>query len=571
MQRTYAAALLAVVLAGVLLVVVYWATRPGPQGPGPPGLPGLTPAEAQRLVAAKNVGLALLENQKLDAAHQAFQPIAQQLPTEPLGHRNLAVARVLGLGIDYEPAPPEAVRQAREALAAIERLEGGSLAWHWLALRVSLAGGDFAAAETHWAAIEAATPQDAAAWYTRYLVLKLEDPQEQQAATSAALDKARKLDPASAWLLTEWLRSQATRLDRDLASLPPSEAERSAALAALAPKLTALADELVAAQPTAQAFAHVIRAHAHVDVLALLDQAANAARAGEGATVVPRMRVVANVLLPHAAPDRQPLRHHPLEFALDRFSPRFYEQAKVAEQADEPPIAVTLAATPAWQLPADLAQDLGAVRDVALADFDLDGRIDLLVLGQDKVVIYGRAAEAQPWGVLASAAATGAKRLLATDLDSDFDETRQAVERQPKPDEKAALSPALRNGCPTADVDLVLYGDAGVTLVENRADPSTGQRSLVPIAGDKLPPLATPVQALAVADLEADGDLDLVLATASGLALWSNTGEWTFADISDRSVLPSPSPATTELVALDWDRDVDIDLLVAAGDRKSVV
>jgi hypothetical protein len=87
---------------------------------------------------------------------------------------------------------------------------------------------------------------------------------------------------------------------------------------------------------------------------------------------------------------------------------------------------------------------------------------------------------------------------------------------------------------------------------------------LKPIAADQLPGPATKVTALTVVDLEADGDLDLALAAAEGIQLWSNLSGWKFADIAARSTLPEASLPITQLLALDWDRDIDIDVLVAS-------
>ncbi|MEX2173660.1 MAG: CRTAC1 family protein [Pirellulaceae bacterium] len=550
------AALLVIAAIGGVLFSIY-ALRPGPDVP--------SVENADELNQAKNVGLGYLENQKLTEARQAFELIAADLPADPLAARNIAVARVLALGIDYEPAPQPDIDAAQAALAAARMREGESLALHWLALRISVAERDFSAAEAHLAAIVAAEPNDPAAWYTLFRILRLADPQESAPAAIEALERAFELSPANAWLLVEWLRATATRLSDELNDLPEDETQRAAALAALQTKYASLAEQLVQARPAAQPFAHVIQTHVGVDVLALFDEAATAARQNDLATAATRMRMLANVLLPHAAPDQQPLRRHPLEFVLDRFAPEFYQQAQLAEASREPAIAVTFANTDGWQLPAALAEDLGEIRDLALADFDLDGRLDLFALGEQTVGVYGRSADADPWKLLASAAAQGASRLLVQDLDNDFDETRFALHGNDLPATKPAGSPALKNGCPSADVDVALFGKSAVVLLENRVDQSTSQRSLIAVVGEKLPTNTIPVRRLTCADLEADGDLDLILATDEGLKLWANAGEWTFTDISARSRLPENLGEVSELVAFDWDRDVDIDCLVAAA------
>ena len=51
--------------------------------------------QAQRLIALKTSGLALLENAEYEKAAEAFSKIATALPQEPFAHRNLAIARLL--------------------------------------------------------------------------------------------------------------------------------------------------------------------------------------------------------------------------------------------------------------------------------------------------------------------------------------------------------------------------------------------------------------------------------------------------------------------------------------------
>jgi hypothetical protein len=75
----------------------------------------------------------------------------------------------------------------------------------------------------------------------------------------------------------------------------------------------------------------------------------------------------------------------------------------------------------------------------------------------------------------------------------------------------------------------------------------------------------------AVGDVDADGDEDVVLASASHLVLYRNNGDGTFTDVTATSGLPNPYPAVATGVALfDYDNDGFPDLYVAAirgGDR----
>ena len=72
----------------------------------------------------------------------------------------------------------------------------------------------------------------------------------------------------------------------------------------------------------------------------------------------------------------------------------------------------------------------------------------------------------------------------------------------------------------------------------------------------------------AFGDYDNDGRLDLFVATASGGALYRNTGDSSFTDVTAAAGLGSAPPATTALfVDLDHDGDLDLFLATAAGNR----
>jgi tetratricopeptide (TPR) repeat protein len=511
--------------------------------------PMLTSEQARELIHLKNVGLGALENQKLPEALAAFEKIGAAAPTDPLGPRNIAAARVLALGVELEPAPAADVEAAQAAVSKLLEIEGETAASHWLGMRLAAARPDLPAATAHIDALLQQKADDAAAWYAKFRLLRIASPQKLDPQAAAALDKALALSPSNVWLLVEWLRVFAGEIS--------DAAADGAAGDALQTRFGPLADTLEKARASVQPFAHIIQAHARVDAPAMLDQAVAALRAGEWTQAATRMRPLANVLLPHSATDQLPLRKHPLEFVLHEFRPEFYQQAGVAEIEQEPAIQVAFAASENWQLPDELLQPLGEIHDIALADFDIDGRTDVILLGSQAVAVFGRPAAEPAWKQLASAPVEGMSRLIAQDLDADFDETRAAAGGE------AADAP-LRDRCPTADVDLALAGSAGMRLFENRHAEGSGERTLVPIDSARLPTQNEAVQAFTCGDVNADGDLDLVLATPSGLQLWTNNGDWTFTDSSSRSALPEKLSDVAQLVALDWDRDIDIDVLVAA-------
>ncbi|HEX5104126.1 MAG TPA: CRTAC1 family protein [Pirellulaceae bacterium] len=530
-------ALILIALACVA-AAIYFASR---FGGGP------SADEVRQLVEEKNVGLGYLENQTLDDAVSSFEKIRAKLPADPLSWRNLAIARVLALGDDGADATLEKLAAATSALKEVSRLEGASAPYHWLSLQTALAAEDFAAAQTHLNAIQAEESGDAAAWFAKFSALERQTGEKLDPPALQALEKACQLRPENAWLRVEWLRAVGTALLQ-----LPEDAGRADAAAGAWGDLAAQLDQ---GQRAIEPFAPLIQTHTKVDALALLSEAKQAVADRQWREAGQRMLTLANVLVPHAALDRMQVRRHPLEFVATEFQPQIMRGMPPTEE--EKPIAVSF--RPGGEGSESLSAATKGAVDFALADFDLDGRLDVVALLPDKIVVLSRGIEGQDWQTIASAEVSGAEQLLVQDLDSDFDETVLAVHggghvEGQKEKDKPAGAP-----CPTADVDIVAYGQSGVMLLENRFDPATRSRTLVAVPGEKLPAALMDVATLAAADLEGDGDLDLVLAAGDTLHRWMNGGEWTFlAAASDER------PGVTQILPLDFDRDIDIDLLIAS-------
>lgn len=543
MARTRSRYVMVIAAVAVLVVAVIIAVciKLGWQG----GPPAITAEQAREFIHAKNVGLGELENQKLQAALERFEPLLAQLPDDPLPARNVAVARVVALGEEDKPtATPETIAAAREALAELKRHEGESVEYHWLSLHLAMLAEEREEADASVAALLKATPDDAAAWFARYRVFRLGFPPKLDPQALEALETACRLSPENAWLRHQWLLAMADHLVED----PP-------------PKIDAdkLKEQMAAAAHAFAPFGHVIKL-LYLDIEAELKGAEEAIASGDLADGAFKLRPLANVIVQFARLDLQNARRHPLEFVLDDFQPAFYTAQPVKEAESAAAIPVQFK-----PLPLDAGDKLVDVLDFELVDFDLDGLLDLVVLGPKSVTVWSRTTPEEPWRQIAMVAAENYTHLVAQDLDADFSETGEAVhDKGDRPDRPG--SPALKNGCPTADVDLILYGPAGVLLLENHYDRMTKERSLKAVPAENLPGSLANVTVVAAADLDADGDLDLVIAADGGLQLWSYIGEWKFADITSRSVLPDPTLKVTQLLAVDWDRDVDIDLLVASPD-----
>ena len=114
-----------------------------------------------------------------------------------------------------------------------------------------------------------------------------------------------------------------------------------------------------------------------------------------------------------------------------------------------------------------------------------------------------------------------------------------------------------------ADADLILFGPDGLLVLENRLEEATGKRSLQVVGQDQALSRWRDVAAVGLADVDHDGDLDLIVSAAAGISVWSNGGRFSFLDISGRSVLPAADLPLTTIVPVDWNHDADIDLLLA--------
>jgi len=553
-------------LVALLLLLAggaWWWTRgpggnPGGDPVGGPVAKVLDAAAAREVASRTNVALGLLENQALDEAIPLFEALRETVPAEPLPHRNLAVARTVALGDGGAEPAPEAVAAATLALAEADRVEGPSTDLLWLRARAAQASRDLPAWREATARLTEKLPADAAAWYERWRASRDDAPGGGQAgpatggpgATLApALDKALELDPRNLWLVIEWCRSLALELGKRPAPPVPD----------------GLAGALEARWPAMQPFAPTIRTFANVDVRDLLDKAIAAAGAGDAAGVAGRLRGIANVLVPQSEADRRAIERHPLEFVLERYRPAFYRDSGLDAPASSSSVAVT------FENDGDAVPTGAPAAAVVLEDFDLDGDAEMILLDGRQVRVLSRDGAARAWREIATAEVPeGMRGIVAADLDLDFDEAkRPGMPVAPGTDPPGADFAAARRaaGCPAADLDLVVFGDGGLALLENFLDPAAGTRSLRPFAGEA--PAGT-THAAAVADLDADGYLDLVCGGDAGLRLFRNLGKGAFLPWPGQAEVAVGTPVRG-LVALDWDRDVDVDVIVAGDGGAGVL
>jgi len=499
-------------------------------------------AEADRrakLVSLKNLAIGRLENAeafegglRLAAeAATAFEEIAKARPDLPLGPRNLAVARLVTLAGGGDrgriPAagqgPTEPRAGASEALAAVEalkRIEPDSVTTSVITARVAAVVGDFDAARAELEKAGKQAPDEAWVWYERYRLDRHAADEPVRDAAENALGRAYKAAPRNLWVVREWLGVLADRRSD---------------------RFTEVID---VAKEAIGPIAEGIEQRAGTNVLDLLDDAQAAAERGDWHAAAGAARQFANATAHEglALSDKREVDRSALEFAAIDFPPEFYEEVGLRRLAAPAPIEVAYSAS-RFGFP-DPAEKFDPLTDAALADFDLDGDLDVMSLSDGRLEVAFRG---QAGG--SAAVSRNFTRFLAADLDADAGESAA-----PFTDGRA---------CHDADPDVIAYGLDGILVLENRDE--SGVRSLVEI--EQAPELVGvgPVIAAQVADFDLDGDLDLVVSTNGGLSLWANVGGLRFENRTPLANVPLDLFTPTVILPVDIDRDVDLDLVLAGG------
>ncbi len=521
-----------ILFIGILALFLTLQPGGGPVGSGP-----ISYDEAQQLLRLKNEGIAYLENERYAESDPLLERLTEELPGDVIGFQNLTICRLLQLTpeklVDHQSGK-QLADQAQATVAQLIKIAPESSASYVLSARIQLAlGNELKAEEALQQALEK-SPESAAIWFELSQLQKQNVKPEQQALANTSLKRAWELQPDNLFLAIDYLQ---------VATVEKSEQTK-----AVFEQVKQLAAPL----------ADSVKDHTRLDLNEVIQKSLQAITDGKWNLVTRNARVLRNVLIAEdlVKSDRRRVEQNPLEFVIPDFPPAFY--AAVEWPAQEKPLSVKFAESRAIEFNEDVSAD---IRDLKIADFDLDGKPDLILLTAERVQVFQQGEDGR-WSVMTSVAAEGDFREIhAVDLDGDVQQLAPppAGEKKEEPQTIAAISPAR-----DADLDLVLAGKAGIRVLENQADDQQGTRKLVhrPQA-DSLDALSD-VLTVNFSDLDHDGDLDLVASTGMGISLWSNRGNLSFQDISTNSQLPPADLAATSIVRVDWDRDVDLDLILCS-------
>ncbi len=524
--------------------------------------------ELSKVIALRDRSLALLENgwetdheqAMLSKAQTGFELLAEKFPSDPLGVQNLCLTLLARLKqtdrADQGELYATLDSQLTQEIENLAKLTPQEPTANILAARQHVLAGELPLAiQDYRAAIQRplAGPD---AYYQLYLQLQ----GQSQAPTPSQIDEATADDesgqvlkaaldmtPDNLALVIEWLKYLAKTQNRELVDY------------------IAKCRELF--RPLTSRTSSVIPK--------LLDTASQAAEEGKWPVAILQTNFLRNVTIAEIAFQHalHLLEPHELEFVRLQFTEQ--TQALLAESAlDELPQRTV----PALQF---VEQDklkvvAGNCTAIASEDFDLDGRDDLWCAFAENLRVLSFSDDGQMETLCDVQLPMTITGIVLADFDRDFQHRKDALPASALP----TTTPPLTDEASSAetiqltesqliekyldtDLDLVVYGTEGLRFFRNDLDETTGKRTLTEMPQEGLDHL-TNVRSVAVIDFDHDADLDVAVSSDSGISLWSNRGDWSFADFSSFSQLPSAQLAVSDILAMDVDRNVLNDFVLAS-------
>jgi hypothetical protein len=487
---------------------------------------------AERLVDLKNSSLADLENGHFAQADQALLNVETAGAGEKVG-RNWAIERLMALeAIDLTRDPTaydEAVERAQTAMNLETALEAKSPIRHYLAGKLGQArhSPKLRVFEQHIAAGTA--PGDPVQWCELYQAQLSSGTPADLADSEGTLKTLQDLVPDNLYAQVEWLGVQARRKD--------------SRIGVTLDRLRSLLGPLLAE--------HGREPASRVDSVLAATEAA--AKAANWQTVAKKVTEIVEVVrrLPELEADRRRIERGLSWHVVSDFSHAYYQKHHIERRLPSAGKPVQLREL---DLSGVLAQ-ISDAREARFVDFDRDGRLDIVVLRSQSLEVFARDPN-DKWMSIASAPVPrdAYNHFLPVDLSGNPTTGPEGGDQ------------AKSNG---GGIDFVLFGPAGLLVIGNRAEPLGSKRTLQPVLAPSLAEGTKNALSIVAADLDEDGLIDLVVSCRdpkgeTTLHAWRNQGKRSFQDVTARSGLLNVSVGGGSLLAVDFDNDLDVDL-VAPG------
>ena len=481
------------------------------------------------IATARNRGIAYLENNFWTESAEIFEELATTLPEEILPARNLAIAREGGFnqlqekqGVDAGEIQ-SASKAAKKAILKLRELEPDSQFSYRLEARIADSVRETDQVLELLKQASERDPEDASIWYEIYSTAKISRSEEDKQTAFNAIAKAYELAPGNMFVVLDYLLAQVEQQD------------------------ATIAETLKAVRPLFVPFQDRIQQKTRVDVLEFIDNGIAAAESEDWAKVRSYIRPIVNISRPDdvVQSDLRKIQANSLEFVKDQFSGDVETQLVALASETHPKEEYEFSES------GDIPDLDGEIHSLQVIDFDLDLNPDLLVLTESSFVILTRNQESGEWTVKKDFELDQSfDHFLIADLDHDADglQTGELEKGQYRY---------------TADLDVVLYGVNGLEILETKLASIGGDVSFEKIESEQYDELRE-VTRVVTGDLNNDGDLDLGVIADGQVSYWNNNSNFEFTQIDFLG--DPPDGRAVDLIAVDWDRDIDQDLVTLLED-----
>ncbi|MDA1232658.1 MAG: CRTAC1 family protein, partial [Planctomycetota bacterium] len=531
----------------------------------------LTEVQAREILSLHSRGIGHLENKEWAEAEMILSQIAERLPGNIDIAKNLAIGRVLSL-LDVESpfsvsinakAYADMARKADAAIAAYGKLTktnddkaiAALLAGKLAVVDDSSARPRMEEGLKHLREATRLAPEKAEYWFALAMALSGHRDYSESPELIQILQKTNEIAPENLSVIAQLLEKQALGLN--------AKNEQTKHLAG------GLPDTLKKAVVLLEPINAAIKTQRQIDLTEIIQKAFANVDAKPSAMMLPAM-TVKNLLVPELATriDLRRIDRNLLEYLTIDLAAALPLKADVRETLfakAEPTVLESFSV--GTGLP-----NVNGVTQVQALDMNLDGYDDLVIVQDGVIRVYSRPTPTTQDSSMIMESPTDAQpftNFLLVDLDRDFDRALSDIKspamlRDRDGDQKIVKDVSGQQRWFDTDADIVAWGADGVTLLRNRLNPD-GTRMLIPIPQTAT---VTGINDIVAADLEADGDLDLIFATATGLQLWRNINDGEAFELITSGV-SLPQHKIVSLAIADLNRDLAMDIVGISGDGKA--